>query len=78
MDRKRDIFYKQRTRKGPGDRQERARQKDVESKSKRANLLASKRRIPLSEIQEEEKGKFGTEKKNFQVLKLLLFIVHLA
>lgn len=76
MDRKRDIFYKQRTRKGPGDRQERARQKDVESKSKRANLLASKRRIPLSEIQEEEKGKL--KKKELSSVIFALVLVDLA
>ena len=55
MDKQRELFYKQRSRKGPGDRAVRARQKDIESKTNRATLLASKRRIPLSEIQEEEK-----------------------
>ena len=56
MESKKEL-YKYRAKK-QGDRAVRARLKDEASKAKRENLLLSKRRIPLSEIQGEEKGKY--------------------
>lgn len=64
MESKRDL-YKQRSRNGLGSRESRARLKEKESKSGRDALLLSKRRIPLSAVQEEnqkekkEKGEEG-------------------
>ena len=50
------ALYKQRSRKGLADRGVRAKITEESRRSKRDNLLLSKRRIPLAAIQEEEKG----------------------
>lgn len=56
-----EALYKMKKPKtGQSDRTMRAKLKDTASKSSRANLLDSKRRIPLSEVQSSNKvpGKF--------------------
>ena len=55
MESKREL-YKQRGRKGLADRGVRVKLREESSRSKRENLLLSKRRIPLAAIQEDEKG----------------------
>ena len=55
MEAKREL-YKQRGRKGLADRGVRVKLREETSRSKRDNLLLSKRRIPLAAIQEGEKG----------------------
>lgn len=56
---KMEALYKMK-KSGLGDRATRAKAKEISSKSKRADLLASKRRIPLSTLEvDNEKGSFA-------------------
>ena len=49
------LYKMKKPKSGQNDRTMRAKLKDTASKSSRANLLDSKRRIPLSEVQSSNK-----------------------
>ena len=77
MESKRGL-YKQRSRNGLGSRESRARLKEKESKSSRDALLLSKRRIPLSAVQEESKTEKekGGERMRQHTSVLLIFYLY--